>query len=387
MIYLVYPLLLFALLAGCRCYKGTQWNEEFLSLGQTKAFQGFLAIVIMLHHCAQETCAAWVPDEYYTPGLGFFLDLGYVSVSFFTFCSGYGLYKSFKNKKNYLSRNFIFSRILPVIVLGYFVSLIFFVVRILLGEQMDYRQIIYYLSGMQLANPNGWFVVVIPFFYLCFFLAFRYIKKEKLALLAVILFTLAYQLLGVSIDHNDWWMKGEYWYNSIHLFPVGIFLAMYEDKIVWHIKRHYRLYCVICYIAVVLFFFLSGYARKFISYYGEYWDAPDKVQRRIICLSSEIAASSSAVFFFLFLGMRIRIGNPLLDLMGKVTLHFYLIHSLFSEMFCYAFDEMLGSLYIKNNFLYVIAVFVMGLLSALILWKLEKSVWKVIRKRNITVDS
>ena len=50
-IYIVYPLLAVVLLWGCKIYGPKKWNDEFLSLKQTKAIQGFCAVCIMLHHC------------------------------------------------------------------------------------------------------------------------------------------------------------------------------------------------------------------------------------------------------------------------------------------------------------------------------------------------
>ncbi len=368
MIYIVYPLLLIALFWGCAISKKGQWNEEAFSLGQMKAMQGFAAVCIMLHHCGQKTSASWIDESYYVPGLEFFVPIGFILVSLFMFCSGYGLYKSFMTKKDYLKDRFIRKRIVPVIVLSYLISLIFLAVRILLGEDMGGGTFVWYLLRFKLCNPNEWFALVIPFFYLCFYLAFRFCKSDRSALLAVVIFTVCYQLLGASLDHGDWWMCGEWWYNSVHLFAVGIFFAMHEEKIVGHLRRHYRLYLVLGLLAMAVFVVLSRFVTAVVSYYGEYWDAPDRIPRRIICLCSEMLASSSVVFYAFLLGLKIRIGNRFLKLMGKITLEFYLIHGLFVELFCYSFNGKLQSLYyIHNNALFVLVVFVLGLPSAILL--------------------
>lgn len=59
LILLVYPALLAVLFAGCRIYGPKKWNEEALSLGQTKMLLGFVALCIMLHHAGQKTSAEW----------------------------------------------------------------------------------------------------------------------------------------------------------------------------------------------------------------------------------------------------------------------------------------------------------------------------------------
>ncbi len=379
MIYLVYPILLIVLLFGSHMYGKGEWNEDAFSLGQMKALQGFVALLIMFHHIGQKTCASWLDKRYVVPGLEFFVPIGFILVSFFTFCSGYGLYKSFKMKKDYLSGKFIVHRILPIIIIGYVSALIFLLARFLLGHKLSSEQLIYFISGAKLCNPYSWYVCVIPFFYLAFFLAFKFIKKEKLALFAVLLFTVAYQILGASIDHNDFWMRGEWWYNSIHLFVVGIFFAMHEEKITAHLKKYFWIYFIVTLVLIPVLYGYSEFAKGTFSYYSENFNAPDKVFRRIMCLVGEILVSSDVVFWSFLLGMKLKIGNGFLKLMGKITLEFYLIHGLFVELFAHHFDDKYKSLYyMRNNVLMVVTVFVLGLVSALVM----KYCGDLLRKRG-----
>ena len=116
MIYAVYPLMLLALLWGSRISKKGRWNDEAFSLRQMKAIQGFTALCIMLHHCGQKNSASWIDKKYYVGGLEFFVPSGFILVSFFTFCAGYGLYKSFKTKPGYLENGYFRKHIIPIIV-------------------------------------------------------------------------------------------------------------------------------------------------------------------------------------------------------------------------------------------------------------------------------
>ena len=368
MIYIVYPVLLIVLFWGCRIYGRGKWNDEFLSLQQTKAFLGFAALLIMFHHVGQKTSASWIDRKYYIPGLEFFVPIGYILVAVFTFCSGYGLYKSFKSKPDYLGHGFMKRHVLTFIVLGYLVAWLFLVVRLCLHEPMGDGRWLYYLLGLKLSNPNAWYVIVMPFFYLSFFVAFRYIKNEKKAFIAVAVFMFAYQLLGTAINHNDWWMRGEWWYNSIHLFPAGIFLAMHEGSIVKHLKKRYVLYMIIGAVVLVLTYFGKMFIQSRFSYYEEYLFLPLKMLRRLVCLSSEVVFSSLVVFYVFLIGMKIHIGNRFLMLMGDITLEFYLIHGLYVELFSYSFDGKAEPLYyMKNSLLFLIIVFALALPSALLL--------------------
>ncbi len=372
LIYSVYFILPVILLWRAQFVGVKKWNDGFLSLEQTKAFQGFLAICIMLHHIGQKTAASWIqPKTRIVHGLDFFVPLGFMLVSVFLFFNGYGVYKSFHAKENYL-KGFISRRILPVVLALYTTTIIFFVARLLIGEKMDGKQVLLYLSSIDLCNPNTWYVIVLPFFYLAFYLSFKFIKNDHLAVLATTLFVALYMLLGTRINHNGYWMRGEWWWNCTHLFPIGIIFAKYEDKIVPHLKKYYWVYLIIAVAAVYPLYQYSRTLCNVFGYYGENWGAPDTVLRRRISLLGEMLVTTDFVFACLLLGMKVKIGNKFLKFMGTITLEFYLIHGLFVELFGWQFDGGVNSPHhIKYVIVYVLVVFALGVPSAILLKKLH----------------
>ena len=374
-VYIILPLVLFW--NAKVFYKSGSFNEEFMSLEQTKAFQGFLAICIMLHHIAQKTCASWIwPQERIIHGLDPFVPAGYIMVSFFLFFNGYGLYKSYRSKPGYLN-GFFKRRILPLILCMYLTGLIFFFVRLLLGEKMNLKTALLYLSNIKLCNPNSWYVIVLPFFYLAFYLSFRFIKKDGIATASTCLFVILYMLFATTIDHNDYWIRGEWWYNSVFLFPVGILFARYETAITAHLKKLYPVYLVLSVPLLVILCKTTRVWLNIFSYYGETWGAPDTILRRRLCLLMQSLLCLSFVFTSLLIGMKIRIGNRFLKFMGGITLEFYMIHGLFVELFTYEFDGTLKTPYTFTNVpLYIITVFVLGLPAACLLKKLIRGICK-----------
>lgn len=379
LVYGYYIILIVILFWGARGYKPKTWNEEFMSLSQTKALQGFFAICVLLHHAGQKTCAPWHNPKYIVHGLDFFVPIGYLFVSVFLFCSGYGLYKSYKQKEDYL-KGFIKRRILPLVLSYYSTGLIFFVVRLLMGEKMSGRQMFYYLSGAQLCNPNTWFVIALPIFYLGFYLAFKFIKKDGLALFVTCLVVFVYTLIGTCVDHNNWWMRGEWWYNSVHLFSIGLLFARFEKPVIAHVKKFYPVYLILAVISLVMFYPLSEFVQNVLSYYGENWNAPDKILRRWGCLLTQMGGSCAFVFLVFLLNMKIQIGNRLLRFMGTITLEFYLIHGLFVDLFGYDFLEICPSIYyIRNVALYLLVVIVLSVPSAILLQKVHNL---ILRERS-----
>ena len=371
LIYSVYVILPIILLAKAKLVGKGEFNDAF-SLEQVKAFQGFLALCIMLHHIGQKTCASWLfPKTRIVHGLDLFVPIGYLFVSFFLFFNGYGAYKSFHTKQNYL-KGFVKKRILPVVLSLYTTTVIFFIVRLLVGEKMDLQGALLYLTSIKLCNPNTWYVIVLPFFYLAFYLAFKFIKKDSFAVTAVFGFVAAYMLLGTSIDHNSYLIRGEWWWNCVHLFPIGILFAKYEHKIIPHIKKYYYIYLIASVALLYPLYRYSVFAQDFFSYYGENFFAPDKVMRRRLTLISQMLVSTDFVLVCLLPGMKVKIGNKFLKFMGTITLEFYLIHGLFVELCDHTFDGGVPSPFtIKNVFLYVLVVFALGVPSAVLLKKLH----------------
>jgi len=379
LVYLIYPVMILILLYGCKISGKNQWNDELMSLKQTKYWQGFIALCIMLHHIGQETCASWQMYELY-PGLEFFVPIGYFLVAFFMMCSGFGLYKSYKAKENYLN-GFIRKRICPLIVGFYISGWIFFICRIIMKEPMNGWKIFCYISGWGLPNLYGWFVVAMPFFYLCFYLSFKYFKKEWMKIAGTVFGVFAYTLLGTMINHNNYWMRGEWWYNCVHLFWIGILFAKYEAAIVKSLQKKYILKLILCVVLTYVFFVVSEIATGTVSYYGQYnpmLSFPQVVLNRWICLLTQMLGSFFFVLSIVMISMKVKIGNRFLGFMGSITLEFYLIHGLFLEFFSYEFCEVVPSIVrITNVALLILVVFVLAVPASVILQKIIKRICHV----------
>ena len=364
--YLFYFSLALLFFFGARS-TGRGWNEEYTSLKQTKMLQGIAALGIALHHMAQKTCAPWHPSVYAVHGLDFFVPIGYMLVGLFLFCSGLGLYRSLKSKPDYL-KGFFRRRILPIIIAFYLSEFIYTGIRLLMGEKMNLTTVLWYLSGLHMANFNAWYVVVIPFFYLAFWAAFRFCKREGTAIAWVFLFTLAYTVAGALIDHqDDWWMRGEWWYNSIILFPLGLLFGKFEKQVTGFFKKGYWFWLLFFFVGIFLVFQQSEWlVNGPWGYYGE-WGDRLKVQHRLMSAGIQwVSAFFFTVFCFLLM-MKVRLGNKALAWLGGMTLEFYLMHGIFVELFGYNFLDISRSIvYIKKVPLFIVAVLACSIPASLL---------------------
>ncbi len=355
--YLFYFALALLLFFGAKSVGRGNWNDDYTSLQQTKILQGIMILGVALHHMAQKTCASWHPRTYIIHGMDPFVPMGYMFVAVFFFCSGLGLYKSFRSKPDYL-KGFFRRRIVPLIIAFYLSEIIYTAVRLLMGEKMDAITVLWYLSGLHMANFNAWYLIVMPFFYLAFWAAFRFCRREGTAIFWVFLFTLGYTVLGAFIDHqDDWWMRGEWWYNSAILFPLGLLFAKHEEKITRFLKKGYWFWLLLSFAAIFLLFQQSQYMNNFVwGYYGE-WGDPLKIPHRLMSCGLEWLVGIAFVAFCFLLMMKVKLGNRVLAWLGAVTLEFYLMHGIFVELFGYNFLDFTNSLYyISNVPLFICAV-------------------------------
>lgn len=336
--YMTYPAVIALLLVGMKICKKGEWNSDFLGMQQTKYFQGFLAICIMLHHIGQEMCASWQKYLLF-PGLNFFVPLGYLFVGLFFLFSGYGLYTSFMQKPDYLAKGFFKRRALPLLI-GYYASAwVFYIARIIMGQKMSAWESFCYISGISLANPYAWFALTMPLFYLFFYISFKFFKKRQILVVTILVFI--YTFIGTCINHNEYLMRGQWWYNCVHLFWIGLLIAKYKEKLLEWSKKNYVIKLVACILLFHAFWTLTQVTQGRFSYYGEDAGLPRliTIEYRWICLICEMLCSTAYAFMILLAGMKIRIGNKFLGFMGKITLEFYLIHGLVIELFSYRFCD------------------------------------------------
>ena len=381
--YLFYFLLGTVIFFGAKGMGRCQWNEDYTSYSQTRILLGIQALLIPLHHMAQKSCAPWHDPRYIVHGLDVFVPVGHLLVSVFFFCSGLGLYKSLKTKKDYL-KGFIGKRIVPLIIAFYLSEFIYLAVRLIMHEKMSALDVIWYLSGLHMANMNCWYLIAIIFFYFFFYLAFKLCKKEGTAIFWMFFACVAYAVLGAFLGHpTGWWMRGEWWYNSIILLPLGLVFAKYEEKITAFFKKAYPVLLPATIIGTFALYFLSQFVQAVWGYYGEFSHDPLRVAHSLGCCAVQWLLCIFYTLSLFLLSLKIRLGNRLLALLGSVTLELYLMHGMFVEMFGYDFLEIAPSLhYIKNVPLYIAVVFACSVPLTFIYHVVWKKIVKALAKKG-----
>ena len=319
----------------------------------------------MLHHLGQKVSAFWVPVAFRRHGLEPFVPIGYLLVAFFFFASGYGLIKSARTKEDYF-KGFLKRRMNRLLMIFVVTNIIWGVVRIAYSNM--------YLP----TNPYSWYVYSIVIMYFGFFFSYR--KESKFSFLFMCFWVLGYTLICFLL------IKGNWWYNSVPAFLLGIFVAEHEEKALS--KKVPKI--IICAVAFLAGFVISEniatiYQKLNIRNYGVV---------NFTCVILQIIACCSLSFIIYLLAATIKTKNEevqniekqdtdnqdseeqenkkknilqiILGFFGGMTLEFYLIHGLYVQVFGHHFidDKAKPVCYIQNVFVYVVVTFVLATATA-----------------------
>ena len=315
-------------------------SENTMNVKVSRKILGVFAIIIMLHHLSQKTSAFWVPAAYKQHGLEPFVPVGYLMVAFFFFCSGYGLIKSLRAKKNYVDDFLVkrFNKIVPAFLI---MQLAWLIVRAL-KKSVEFP-----------LNPYSWFIYTILILYIGFYVAYK--RECKASIFVMGAWILAYSVICYAL------VKGNWWINASPVFLLGIIMADKKEE-----KRSIPA-IVISAVICTATFFASENADKIYHMAGMSNYGVLNVAKIVVQI---IAASAFSLFVYnLAIGPvkgKESLPGKVLAFFGKMTLEFYLVHGLFVEIFAHHFtdDSTKAICYIKNIFLYVIVVFALSTAAA-----------------------
>lgn len=356
--------------------KRQQSKEEFFSLEVAKGLQGVSAIFIILHHGSQ-----LLNRQREFPGaINILENAGVFFVGVFFFCSGYGLLKSLKTKENYL-KGFLKKRYLTIFLPYYGINLIYLVYFLSQKTSYTTTEWIQYVTGIRMINTNAWYVISIAFFYLIFYLAFRFFKKKWLSYSFLVIVMVLYIVTGIYRGHGDgsYFLQGEWWYITCPLLVVGMLFVEFEEKILAFV---HKLYYPLLILLGASFYYINIESLKIQGKYG-YWAeyrGGDGIKERFLTLPIHVLTVFLFVMTVVVFTMKFKVGNRLSIFLGEISIEIYLIHQVFYMMFRSSF------LYIKNQTLFLTAVIFAGIITAALLHFLFERIKQLGRKKDGTVS-
>lgn len=273
-----------------------------LSLDNTYAVRGVLAVLIVLHHLSRELEGGLVVLA--------LKNVGVLCVALFLFFSGYGLHRSYVRKPHYAKT--ILTRRIPSVAAPYLVFiLLYWGFSAAAGAPYTGMEVLASLVNGKPIVSYSWYILCILVFYGNYWLSALVFRKRFGGLVAWhFLFAAVWVLLCRA------WGYEEYWYNAAISFPLGIFWAAYEEKLTPWVRKHYAL-------VLLLSFALFG---------GSYALALVGMKRDVYVSLFWLACTGFLVFMVLVL-MKCTFGSPVLRFLGQISFELYGIHGLVMMLF------------------------------------------------------
>jgi len=365
------------LFTGAKISKKKTWNEENMSFDQTKSFLGFCAVIICFHHMAQFTCAGWLNPKYIRHGLDIFVTAGYPMVAMFLFCSGYAMYKSAKSKSGFF-RRFIPVRFIPILIPTGLTALVYVFLRLWRKMPIIINNPIA-VGDHTTLHPFIWYIPCMLVLYASFYIGFGLFKKDWAGILTVALGTAGWIIYCISFGYGTWW------FNTCHMFLIGILVAKYEDKFFESCKKLYALRLAgTILICPVLWFLADNAGGMYLQFNKLQWTPANGYKGDLFGWIFQFLYTLAFISLYYLISMKLKVGNPVLRFFGKFTLELYLVHGIFVNMFgFYMIQEPTKPVYyIKSVPLYVLVVLACSIPIAFGLSLLDKKAGKLLRPQK-----
>ncbi|MBP5156752.1 MAG: acyltransferase [Treponema sp.] len=382
-------------------FKDGRLHENSSSLEAMKSLRGFAAIGVILHHISQEDAFQWAAGGQGKPGeLAIFVNAGFLFVSIFFFCSGFGLVKSLESKPGYLD-GFVKRRIVRTVLVPYYVSvLVYGVFRAASGQKMPVAQWVLNCMGFTMMNEYAWYPIVAAILYLAFFLIFRHVKgwRGRSLLMAAVIILLGvvfcvnghfawwageknWWLTPVGQRNARWWMQqkvlwfsGEWWVNSCPSLLVGMLFAHFEAGIRSWFGRRYWLKLVLLLVLAAGTTVLAGFVQFKFGYWSEFNGNGPGIGNKLVSYCGQIPQGMALTVLLFAVMLKYTVSNPVSRFFGGLSLETYMMNLIAITVFrflIYQPDPRWGwaPVYKAGNYnlaLYFAAVFAATVLLALL---------------------
>ena len=311
-------------------------NKDYLSKDTTTIINGLFVITIFFSHFRTYVTNLNVYDNYLVTILNF---LGQLMVTSFLFYSGYGIYESIKNKKDYM-KSFFKKRFIPTFINFGIAVCLFIIVNLILGNKYSIGTILLSFTGYTSIGNSNWYMLAIFIFYIFIMLLFNERIKIKNIYKIVIITLLTCIYIYVITRFKDL-----YYADTLLCFPMGLLYSYYKDKIDKVVMKRYYLYLV---LMIMLFIGMYYINRHFPNVY----------------INNLYAITF--ILLIVFITMKLKFSSKVMKFLGTYTFWIYILQRI-PMMLLY------GKL---NKYLYLIVCLIITIILSYIMKLLTDKIWK-----------
>ena len=250
----IYLLFIIIFIVGIRFVKD---NKDYLSKDETTIINGLFVITIFFSHFISYIEAYNIYDKYLVSYLNF---IGQLMVTSFLFYSGYGIYESIKNKKDYMD-SFFKRRFIPTFLNFAIAIILFIIVNLIFGNNYGIDKILLSFTGYESIGNSNWYMLAIFVLYIFIIICFN----KKITIKNI------YRIIGITLLSAIYMyiltrFKDTYYVNTVLCFPIGMFYSYFKDKIDKLLTNNYILCLLIVTILLVGSYFLKNSLNNIYTY-------------------------------------------------------------------------------------------------------------------------
>lgn len=307
------------------------FTKELYSYDNKKVtiLKAILPFLIIIHHIANMGF-----QDLYQIGL-----FGDIAMYIFFAMSGYGVVISYINNPNYINK-FLKKSIVKLYV-PYFIALLLFIVyRKFKG--IDQFELLL-KDGLYSFVPTSWYIYVLSYFYVFYYIVFKYTKKTSLLtkVLLVSLLVLAYCVIAPRIGVECWR------YNRCPAFCVGMTFALF-DKYMKSYFVKWQVF-VLIFVFILLFPFRAMMELLPSLYYATLFFLVMYIVPNVreYKLPNFISSISLEIFIIQYIAIYLIINDLHLKQTGEVVIGVILV-DIFIACIMYKIDEIIAKNILKR---------------------------------------
>lgn len=302
-----------------------------MKLENEKNIKLILAIWIILSHL---------------PGMKVLGAYNYLPVAGFFFLSGYGLMMKSKSNSKYNLLKSILKIYIPYMVATIIYTIIF--------NNYNLLMLLKQITLINVDLPYGWYIRTQIILYIIWFIANNSKNKNWkifISFILVLIYSILFRYTGQILTS----------YKTVFAFVVGLWYAMYENKVFKYINLYSCVFCGVVSLAI-----------RFIVTDNE------------TIFDSVLYNLSGILFCFLLVYSiyKINIKNKKIDFLKNMSLELYLVQGISQCFFMKTYFCDKSFLYLNNNLLIIILSTIGTIILGYLLKKIDTKIFNIIYKRK-----
>ena len=330
---MVYVLItaIFVFLYGAKFAKSDEFNRDYISKDSTGAINGIFVLLVFMCHISTYMSLGSPSDKIWTDFKSW---MGQLVVVTFLFYSGYGMMCSVCRKGTGYVKGLFKNRFLSLFLHFDIAVLLFAITNLFIKREYSLVDLLLALTTWKAIGNSNWYITAMLCLYLLLIVSFLIFRKKKIpALCLMTVLTVALTYLFIKLG------RPAYTYNTIIIFPLGMWYAYFKETIDKVVMKNNFTYILAVSVAMAALAVSQHYKSVGLIIYW-IWAA-------------------AFMLMIVLVSMKLKIGNPILDSLGRHVFSIYILQRIPMSVFKY-----LGLT--GNNMLYFCLCFAVTVLMALV---------------------